>query len=89
MECRRQAASESGYRGPESGASAEDHYAEAYYGCMDAANGPPPPGNYAYGPPPSPYYYGPYPYPYYYPPYYYGPGVTFGFRVGGYHGRWR
>jgi hypothetical protein len=59
-------------------------------------SGPPPPNGfgpdgYAYGPPPPPYYGGgpyPYPYPYasYYPPYYYGPAVSFGFDLGGFHG---
>ncbi len=88
LDCRRQAASQTGYnRSNSSDSNAEHRYADAYYACMDDAYGPPSP-DYAYAPPPpAPYYYGPYPYPYYYPPYYYGPGVSFGFRFGGgFHG---
>jgi hypothetical protein len=75
----------------------EAAYADAYYACMDEAEGPPPPayaGGYPpppaayYPPPPPPVYYGYYPYrPYYYG--YYGPSVTFGFGFGGYHRGWR
>jgi hypothetical protein len=91
MSCRRQAASQSGYRSTDSADSDNaHHYADAYYACMDQAYGDPRRPDYAsLPPPPAPYYYGPYPYPYYYPPYYYGPGVTLGFRFGGYHGHWR
>jgi hypothetical protein len=92
LNCRREAANESGYNGgtDQSSNSAEQRYAAAYYACMSG----PPAGTYAAAPPPAPpYYYGPpyaYPYPYYYyPPYYYGPAVTFGFGIGGFHGRWR
>jgi hypothetical protein len=102
MSCRRTAAAQTGYgASDQSGAPAADaqqHYAAAYYACMEQASGasrPPAPGGYAYGSPPPPYGYGPYPYPYpyYYPPYYgpyfgpyYGPAVTFGFGFGGYRG---
>jgi len=90
MSCRRQAASQSGYRSSDSADSDNaHHYADAYYACMDQAYGQPERPDYASLPPPAPYYYGPYPYPYYYPPYYYGPGVSFGFGFGGFHGRWR
>jgi hypothetical protein len=91
ISCRRQAASESGYRSSDSADSdAAHHYADAYYACMDQAYGYPARPDYAaLPPPPAPYYYGPYPYPYYYPPYYYGPGVSFGFQFGGFHGRRR
>jgi hypothetical protein len=95
MSCRRQAASQSGYRSSDSTDSDAAHnYADAYYACMDQAYGyPGRPDTYAsLPPPPNPYYYSPYPYPYYYPPYYYGPGyygpgVSLGFRFGGgFHG---
>lgn len=72
-------------------------YGDAYYACMDEANGAPPPGGYdrdAYGyggygeapPPPGYYGYPVAPYPYYYPYPYYGPSLSFGFGFGGYHG---
>ena len=90
MSCRRQAASQSGYRSSDSTDSdAAHHYADAYYACMDQADGYPGQPDYAsLPPPPAPYYYGAYPYPYYYPPYYYGPGyygpgVSLWFRFGG------
>ena len=68
----------------------ERDYSDAYYACMDEADGPPARSAYGYGydaPPPGYYdYYGPVPYPYYRP--YYGPVVSFGFGFGGYHGGW-
>jgi len=89
MNCRRSAASRTGYRADGTSAM-QQHYAAAYYACMDAASGAPSaPDDYAYPPPPAYYSYGLYPYPYlyaypyYYPPYYYGPGISFGFGFGG------
>jgi hypothetical protein len=68
----------------------EAAYSDAYYACMNEAQGPAPAYAEGYGPPPPPAYYPPppppvyYGYPYY--PYYYGPSVSFGFGFGGYHG---
>ena len=68
----------------------ERDYADAYYACMDEADGAPAPRRSAYGyggygydaPPPGYYGYPAYPYPYYYAPYY-GPSLSFGFGFGG------
>ena len=103
LQCRRQAASETGYRANGNGSGTEEDYGAAYYDCMDggsqsAANLPPPPrryyddeGPYPYAAPyPYPYAYGPY-YggPYYGGPYYGGPAIvlSFGFGGRGWHGR--
>lgn len=94
MQCRRQAARQTGYTAssrPDSDVG--QRYSAAYEGCMEASNGGPPPNEYAYGPPPPPYYADPYayppPYPYAYPyPAYGGPVVSFGFGFGG-HRHWR
>ena len=86
LQCRRQAADQTGYR---AGNGSEQAYASAYYACMDDAANPPPP-------PPPDYYSGPYPYPYAYPyaypypyygPYYGPPAIGFRFGFGGWHGR--
>jgi hypothetical protein len=101
LQCRRQAASQTGYRADGSGNASEEAYGSAYYDCMDtASNAPPRPrryydeddGPYPY---PAPYPY-PYPYPYYGGPYYGGPyyggpaiGLSFGFGGRGYRGHRR
>jgi hypothetical protein len=74
INCRRSAASRTGY-GTGASSAVQHRYAAAYYACMDRENGAPAPDNYAYSSPPPAYYdYGRYPYPYSYTHSYYDYG---------------